>query len=110
MLKLFFTLLTDPLGLPIGPWWEYVILILVGLVARKIAFWISPGGRLGSLIHWGTRAIIFIALWAVLYAVIATIQFIIAHWVWFAIGGGLIIAAGIVIVIKIRRKRAAERE
>ena len=30
MLKLFYTLLTDPLGLPIEPLWEYVILLIVG--------------------------------------------------------------------------------
>ena len=48
MLKLFYTLLTDPLGLPIEPLWEYVILLIVGEIVHEIAWNASPGGRLGS--------------------------------------------------------------
>ena len=99
MLKLFYTLLTDPLGLPIEPLWEYVILLIVGEIVHEIAWNISPGGTFGSLIYWVTKLIVFVIIWAVLYAVIAVIKFIIAHWIWFAIGGGILVAIIIALVI-----------
>jgi len=99
MLKLFYTLLTDPLGLPIEPLWEYVILLIVGEIVHEIAWNASPGGRLGSLIYWVTKLLAFVIIWAVLYGIIATIQFIIAYWIWFAIGAAVLIAIVITWVI-----------
>ena len=99
MLKLFYSLLTDPLGLPIEPLWEYIILLLVGEIVHEIAFYVSPGGTFGSLIYWVTKLIAFAAIWAVLYAIIAIIKFIIAHWIWFAIGGGILVAVAIGLII-----------
>ena len=99
MLKLFYTLLTDPLGLPIEPLWEYIILLVVGEIVHEIAFSISPGGTFGSLIYWASKLIVFVIIWAVLYAIIASIQFIIAHWIWFAIGGGIVLVAIIGLII-----------
>ena len=81
MLKLFYTLLTDPLGLPIEPLWEYVILLVVGEIVHGIAWSASPGGTFGSLIYWGTKLFAFVAIWVALYAIIATVQFVIAHWI-----------------------------
>ena len=92
MLKLFYTLLTDPLGLPIEPLWEYVILLIVGEIVHEIAWSASPGGTFGSLIYWVTKLIAFVAIWAVLYAIIAAVQFIITHWIWFATGAAIIVA------------------
>ena len=92
MLKLFYTLLTDPLGLPIAPLWEYVILLIVGEIVHEIAWSVSPGGTFGSLIYWVTKLIAFVAIWAVLYAILAAVQFVIAHWIWFAIGAAIIVA------------------
>ena len=99
MLKLFYTLLTDPLGLPIEPLWEYIILLVVGEVVHEIAFYVSPGGTFGSIIYWATKLIAFAAIWAVLYIVIFIIKFIIAHWIWFAIGGGVLLAAAVGLII-----------
>ena len=106
MLKLFYSLLTDPLGLPIEPLWEYIILLLVGEIVHEIAFYVSPGGTFGSLIYWVTKLIAFAAIWAVLYAIIAIIKFIIAHWICFAIGGGVLlaVAVGIIIYAKVSDK------
>ena len=92
LLKLFYTLLTDPLGLPIEPLWEYVILLIVGEIVHEIAWSTSPGGTFGSLIYWVTKLIAFVAIWAALYAIIAAVQFVIAHWIWFAIGAAIIVA------------------
>ena len=99
MLKLFYTLLTDPLGLPIEPLWEFVILLIVGEIVHEIAWKASPGGTFGSLIYWATKLLAFVIIWAALYAIIATIQFIIAYWVWFAIGAAVLIAVVVALVI-----------
>ena len=99
MLKLFYTLLTDPLGLPIEPLWEYVILLIVGEIVHEIAWNASPGGTFGSLIYWVTKLLAFVIIWAVLYGIIATIQFIIAYWIWFAFGAAVLIAIVIALVI-----------
>lgn len=97
--KLIFTLLTDPLGLPIEPLWEYVILLIVGEIVHEIAWSASPGGTFGSLIYWVTKLIAFVVIWAVLYAIIAVVQFIVAYWIWFAIGAVVLVAVGIVFIV-----------
>lgn len=99
MLKLFYTLLTDPLGLPIEPLWEYVILLIVGEIVHEIAWNISPGGVLGSPIYWVTKLLAFVLIWAALYAIIAAVQFVIAHWIWFTIGAAILIVASIAFII-----------
>ena len=99
MLKLLFTLLTDPLGLPIEPLWEYVILFIVGEIVHEIAWNISPGGVLGLPIYWVTKLLAFVLIWAALYAIIVAVQFVIAHWIWFTIGAAIIIAVVIAFAI-----------
>lgn len=99
MLKLLFTLLTDPLGLPIEPLWEYVILLIVGEIVHEIAWNISPGGVLGSPIYWVTKLLAFVLIWAALYAIIVAVQFVIAHWIWFTIGAAIIIVASVAFII-----------
>ena len=86
MFKFFYTILTNPLGLPIDPLWEYIILLIVGEIVHEIAWNTSPGGSLGSLIYWGTKCISFIVIWAVLYVTVIIINFISLHWIWFLIG------------------------
>ena len=49
----------------------------------------------------------FVAIWAVLYAIIATVQFVIAHWIWFAIGAAILIAAGIAFATWNRKHKPA---
>ena len=104
MFKLFYTLLTDPLGLPIEPLWEYIILLIVGEVVHEIAWNVSPGGPFGSLIYWVTKLIAVVVIWTVLYAIIAVIQFVVAYWIWFAIGGVVLIAIIIALVIWNRKQ------
>lgn len=99
MLKLLFTLLTDPLGLPIEPLWEYVILFIVGEIVHEIAWNISPGGVLGSPIYWVTKLLAFVAIWAALYVIIVAVQFVIAHWIWFTIGAAILIVASVAFII-----------
>ena len=81
MFKLIFELLTDPLGLPIDALWEYLILLIIGVISFLVGWEVSPGGRFGSIIHWCVRFVVFIALWAITYGAIAAFQWLIAHWV-----------------------------
>ena len=99
-----FERLTDPLTLPINPLWEYVILLIIGKIAFKIAWDASPGGFFGSTIHWSVRAIAMVAIWAVTYAVIVAGQFVIVHWIPIVcIAGGLAVL-GISIAMAYRYK------
>ena len=97
MFKFLFDILTDPLGLPVDAIWEYLILAVIGAVAFWIAWEASPGGRLGSLIHWIVRLIAFVILWAIVYGIIAFLQWIFANWiVSICILGGLIVIVAVI--------------
>lgn len=84
-----FDILIDPLGLPISALWEFVILIIIGEIAYKIALSMvgdmyRSGGIsssfVGSVFHWIIRLVVFIIVWAVTYAVICIVKFITVHW------------------------------
>ena len=104
MLKLFYTLLTDPLGLPLEPLYEYIALLILGEIVHEIAWKASPGGTFGSLIYWITKLFAFVAIWAVLYGLITAVKFVIAHWVWFA-AGAIIVALLAVVAVFVVKKR-----
>jgi len=79
MLKFIFELLTDPLGLPIPYFYEYIILAIIGVFAYVIAYILVgklydndliDGKTLGKLCHWAIRLFVFIILWAISYGVI----------------------------------------
>lgn len=80
MFKLIFEILTDPLGLPIEWYWEYLILTVIGAVAYAVAYrcvgdmysgGMIDGSTSGSFFHWLIRLILFVVLWAVTYGIIA---------------------------------------
>lgn len=102
-----FELITDPLGLPISPIWEYLILLILGEIAFRIAWEASPGGFGGSAIHWFVRAIAFIVMWAVAYAMIVAAKFLVAHWIPIVCVIGLFAIAGIVLAIILKQKTNA---
>ena len=77
MYHFLFHILNDPLGLPVNDLWEYAILAILGLIA--FGWEIAPSGRFGSLMHWAIRFVVFLLLWASAYAVLAAIQWVIAH-------------------------------
>lgn len=105
MLKFLFGILTDPLGLPIDAIWEYLILAVIGAIAFLIAWNISPGGDFGSLIHWVVRLIAFVILWAIVYGIIALVQWIFANWVLIlCILGGIVVVGGIITIIVLKIK------
>ena len=91
MLKLAYTILTDPLGLPIEPLGEYVILLIIGEIVHEIAWDISPGGPAGSLIYWTTKLLVFVVIWTILYVIITVVNFVVEYWIYFAIVGAVFI-------------------
>lgn len=109
MLKFFYTVFTDPLGLPLDPIWEFVILLIVGEVVHEIAFYISPGGDFGSLIYWISKLVVFVIIWVVLYAVITAIQFVATYWLWFVIGG-IILTVGVLIFCWCKKRKTCPQK
>lgn len=87
--KFLFERATDPLGLPINPIYEYVILALIGLVAYGIAYskvgdmyhgGLISGRTEGSFFHWLIRLILFVVLWLLAYGAIQGYFFLTANW------------------------------
>lgn len=108
MFKLIFERLTDPLGLPINDLWEYLILLIIGAISFSVGWEVSPGGRFGSIIHWGVRLIAFFVLWAITYGAISAFRWFIAHWVvCTAVFLGIIV---VIIAVILIRKRFHERQ
>lgn len=113
-----FNLLMYPLGLPINPLYSYIIMFVVGEIAYQIAFSLvgdlydknllqSSSG--GSICHWFIRALVYIMIWAVLYALISIGKFVFHNWKVILLIGGCILAAVIVFtVIAIVRKKKRE--
>lgn len=73
MFQFLYELIIDPLGLPIDPMKEYIILGVIEWVAYILAY--EKVGKLygahaisgrmeGSLCHWGIRILYFIGIWA----------------------------------------------
>lgn len=79
MFKFILDLATEPLGLPIEWYYEWIILLVIGEIAYRVVYDKvgelyysgSISGRLaGSFVHWIIRTIVFVAIWAVTYGVI----------------------------------------
>jgi hypothetical protein len=121
MFKFIFDLLTDPLGLPIEWYYEYLILAAIGTIAYGVAYRCvgdmyhigAIDGRMsGSFFHWLIRLILFAALWAVTYGVIVAAKWLTANWVMvLCILGGITAVAGIVaaVVLFIRSRKKETR-
>ena len=105
MFKLLFEFLTEPLGLPIEWYYEYIILAIVGFIAYIFAFrcvgsmyregFISSRGA-GSFFHWLIRLIFFVIIWAVTYSIIAFVKWLCANWnLVLCVLGGIVLLATI---------------
>lgn len=119
MFKFLFDLLTDPLGLPIEWYYEYLILAVIGAVAYGIAYrcvgdmyhmGAIDGRTSGSFFHWLIRFILFAALWALTYGTIVAVRWMTENWVVvLCILGGIVGVAGITVAaaifIRSRKKK-----
>lgn len=121
MFKLLFEFLTEPLGLPIEWYWEYIILAVVGFIAYIIAFRCVGkmyksktirGKTAGSFFHWLIRLIFFVIIWAVTYGVIAFVKWLCANWILVlcVLGGIVLLAAIIAITISFIKKKNTSSE
>lgn len=108
MFKFIFDLATEPLGLPIEWYYEWIILLVIGEIAYHVAYdkvgalyhsGSISGRAAGSFVHWIIRTVVFVAVWAVTYGVIWIGKFVMAHKIQVAIGICSIVA--VVIVVKI---------
>ena len=89
MFKVIFEFLTEPLGLPIEWYWEYIILAAIAGITCIIAYNTVGGmysadfifGRTsGSFFHSLIRLFVFAVTWAVTYGVIWLVKLITANW------------------------------
>ena len=87
--KFLFERATDPLGLPINAFYEYIILAVIGAVAYGIAYRkvgdmyhgrLISGRTEGSFFHWLIRLILFVGLWLLAYGAIQGYYFVTANW------------------------------
>ena len=101
--KFLFERATDPLGLPINAFYEYIILAVIGAVAYGIAYSkvgdmyhgsLISGRTEGSFFHWLIRLILFVGLWLLAYGAIQGYFFVTANWqIILMIAGGVAGAA-----------------
>ena len=115
VLSFLFDIFTDPLGLPIAWYWEWIILAIIAFAAYAIAFrsvgdlydgGMISGSTVGSVLHWIIRLIVFVVIWAVTYFVIWLAKLIFAHWLLIvSILGGILVAAAIIcLIVRYTRK------
>ena len=81
MYKAIFELLKEPLGLPVSPLYEYLLLFILNEIAFQVSWNASPGGKWGSDIHWLVRVPTFIVMWIILYTVIFVGNWLLANWI-----------------------------
>jgi len=125
MFKVIFEFLTDPLGLPIEWYWEYIILAAIGGIAYVIAYntvgdmyradFIS-GRTSGSFFHWLIRLFVFAVIWMVTYGVIWIVKLITANWQIMLIVSGIAVgitvffALAIFVFKKIKKSKAVRND
>ena len=86
MKKLFFDFIVSPFSVFENPFYNYIIITIIGLLAFHIS-WNIVGklgirGELGSLLHWTIRIIAFVTIWFLCCIIINFILFIISQWIY----------------------------
>ena len=117
MFKFIFDLATEPLGLPIKWYYEWLILGVIGFIAYLFAYdkdgdmyhsHVISGRMSGSFFHWLIRAACFIGLWAVTYGVIWIGKFLIANKILVGSIAGIILLLIMVVRILLWKHRRNE--
>ncbi|MBR3684266.1 MAG: hypothetical protein IKL78_05260 [Lachnospiraceae bacterium] len=117
MFRIIFDLATEPLGLPIEWYYEWLILCVIGFIAYHIALdkvgdsyhsHMISGRMAGSFLHWVIRALCFIGLWAVTYGVIWIGKFVIANKVLVGSIAGIILLIIIAVKVVLWNRRRKE--
>jgi len=117
MFRFIFELATEPLGLPIEWYYEWIILLVIDEIAYQVARdkvgILYHSGSLsgksgGSLVHWMIRTVVFAVIWAVTYGSIWIGKFVIAHKMQVAIVTCSILSVAIVAKLLIWMKKRNE--
>ena len=117
MFKFIFDLITEPLGLPIEWYYEWIILLVLGEIAYCVAYdevgvlyhsGSISGRSAGSFFHWIIRTVVFVAMWAITYGVIWIGKFVMAHKVQVTISICSIVAVVIAVKLLARAKECNE--
>ncbi len=112
--KLLIEFVTEPLGLPIEWWKGWLIMLVVGEIAYRVAYAVvgheyRAGGITtkteGILLHLLIRLPVYVCLWAVSNGVIRFRQFVGEYWVIVFVSLGVCFIAVIAAVILIRKER-----
>ena len=106
----FMDFITLPLGLPINPLLEFVVMAIIGEVVYRIAY--SAAGDLGgtsserSVLHWLIRIPLYFMVWAFVCGCILAYHYIAENpWVLIVLGGVVIAIVTIIIVVKVRKRK-----
>ncbi len=125
MFEFIFEFMTEPLGLPVEIYWEYLILAALGFIAYIYAYEIV--GRIyrsghisgyisGSFLHWVIRTLFFVVTWAISYGVIWLGKLVFAHWqailigLGIATGGSGLLALALFAHAKIKKSKAVKSD
>ena len=116
--KFMFERLTDPLGLPIDPIYEYLILLIINEIAYRIAYakvgdmyhggWIS-GTSSGSFFHWVIRAFWFVIIWLITYGAIQGYYFVTANWQIILMIAGSVVGTAMLCVLALLAMRFVKK-
>lgn len=115
ILSFLFDRLTEPLGLPIAWYWEWIILAIVAFAAYAIAFKsvgglyedsMVGGSATGSILRWLIRLIVFVVIWAITYFIIWLFKLVFTNWILIVtiLGGVLVVSAIIYLIVRYTRK------
>lgn len=95
MKRFIFDLITSPFSLFDNPFYNYIAMAIVGVLAFEIAFNIVEElgfrGELGSITHWTIRIIVFVLVCFIFGIIIKLVTFIIANWIYILISCSLIL-------------------
>ena len=109
-MKTLLDFLTLPLSLPISPIWDFLICLVLGEIAYRVAY--SLAGEYGSTseergcIHWMIRIPFYFVLWIIACVIIKVVKFVSANLIWILIAISVlaIIGLSVLLVLHIRRK------
>lgn len=110
---LLFDRITDPLGLPIEPWQEWLVLLVVNEIAYRISLrrvgdmfdsGLISSGLAGSFFHWLIRLLAFVVTWLVISAAIQIVKFMTAYWIPILVACGMLCCGTIGLIVYRRTK------
>ena len=120
VLKPLFDILTGDVAVMNNVLYNYLIMLVVGEIAFRVAFslvgdaynlGLISGKSAGSILHWIIRLVIYVAIAYLLRGCIWLVRFVIGvpHLVWWTLTGVIVAAMILVIVLRyVREKRTSE--